>query len=76
MTGNTFKQRVLDAIGQNDSLTLSLVGAARAAGYEDEQIAPALEWTAIQLDPEADDYETWECTLLARLADPDGTGER
>lgn len=72
---NTFSNRVADAYEDTALLTGRLIGAARSAGYEDEQIDAALEWAAIQLDPEEDDYETWEATLLARLENPN-SGER
>lgn len=74
---NTFNSRALDAVRQSSGLTQLLREAACGAGFDDEaQITEALTWTAIQLDPDADDYEVWEATLLARLEDTDKTGER
>jgi hypothetical protein len=77
MTANMFLQRVQDNAARNRSLTVRLLEAAAAAGFDDDfAVCNALNWTAIQLDPEDDDYETWEATLLARLNDADQTGER
>lgn len=73
---NTWNDRVAEAEMEHGALALTLYRAGRDAGYSDEQVHLALQWTAIQLDPENDDYEVWEATLLARLEDPTGTGER
>lgn len=67
---SVWADRVADEGVAHGTLALALFGAGRRAGYEPGQIYEALEWTALQLDPEADDYETWECTLLARLENP------
>jgi hypothetical protein len=44
--------------------------------YEFGPIDEAIAFTAIQCDFEADDYETLEATMFARLEDADKTGER
>lgn len=72
---NTWRDRVADEGVAHGTLALALFGAGTRAGYEPGAIYEALEWTSIQLDPEADDYETWEATLLARLENPT-SGER
>lgn len=72
---NVWADRVADEGVQHGALSLALYRAGRNAGYSDERVHLAIQWTALQLDPEADDYETWEATVLARLENPD-KGER
>lgn len=73
---NTFLDRIADLSAETQDLYLKLYDAAAMDGWDNgTQIEDALAWVAIQLDPEEDDYETWETTLLARLENPN-EGER
>lgn len=74
---STYNDRVTEAAEETAGLLDRLVEAAYDAGYGDhDEIDEAIRFAAIQLDPEDDDYETWEATVLARLADVNKTGER
>lgn len=73
---NTFWDRANEVGGEMADMVIKLTQAGIEAGYEDAEIDAAVQWASCQLDFEEDDYETWEATVLARLEDPDGTGER
>lgn len=75
MTGNTYDARVAEAVEESLVFGGRLFEAARNAGATEPEAFEAVGWAAIQLDSD-DDYDTWEATVLARLADADKTGER
>jgi hypothetical protein len=73
---SVWDDRVADASAETSELSQQLHDAAIINGYDDNKaIWEAISWAAVQLDPEADDYETWEATVFARLDNPDA-GER
>ena len=64
----TFHQRIVDESADTQTLTLRLIRAAEDAGhYNPGAVSEAIAWAALQLDPEDDDFETWEATVLCRL---------
>lgn len=74
---SSWNDRIADANEKARPLVERLRAAAEDQGFEDDKaLEEAIAFAAIQLDPEADDYETWEATVLARLADVFKTGER
>lgn len=72
---STFYQRVAEAADETFDLYKRLHEAGLNNGWKARDVEIAIEWAAIQLDPKADDYETWETTVLARLENPN-KGER
>ena len=67
---SVWADRVEDEAEIGERLTFHLYGMGEERGYTHDQIAEALAWTGIQLDPDADDMDTWEATFLARLENP------
>lgn len=70
-----WNNRVVEASDATLPLTLRLLNSAARVCDDDRKIDEAIRFAAIQCDEE-DDFDTWEATMLARLDDRDGTGER
>jgi hypothetical protein len=74
---SSWQDRIADANEKARPLVERLRSAAEDQGYEDDKaLEEAVAFAAGQLDPDEDDYETWEATVLARLDDTFKTGER
>jgi hypothetical protein len=65
----------MNEVTETRVLYTKLFHVAAEQGHTPQRIEEAIGWAAIQLDPEADDYGTWEATVLARLENL-GKGER
>lgn len=74
--------RITDAAEELAPIVDRLRAAAEAAGYYSSgtfsvnPVEEAILFTAISCDFDADDFETLEATMLARLDDTQKTGER
>lgn len=67
---NTYRDRVAEAAEESRDLTDRLYDACMTNGRRDgDLINEAIEFTAIELDPEEDGYPTWEAAVLARYDD-------
>jgi hypothetical protein len=75
---SVWADRVADASAETKDLTDRLYDACMTSGRRDpDMINEAIEFAAFQLDPEADDYEVWECVVFCRYDEPmGGVGER